>query len=158
MSWHVGNGTAIAGYTGASDDTVTPRPNTAILGIASQNASTARGVVGVTTVGQGVRGDATTGVGGYFTATGTALQVAGKAAFSRSGRAPVPRGRAHVDVDLGTKGGLSGTPLCFANLLYYRSGVHVAAVRPNYPTAGKMRIHLNRAVTAATNVAWVVLG
>jgi hypothetical protein len=39
----------------------------------------------------------------------------------------------------------------------YRPGVHVAAVRANYPIAGKARIYLNRAVSSPTYVAWVVL-
>ena len=55
-------------------------------------------------------------------------------------------------------GGLSGTPLCFANLRSYRSGVAVAAVRPNYPTAGKMRIYLTKTVWRSTSVAWIVMG
>jgi hypothetical protein len=82
----------------------------------------------------------------------------GKATFSRSGRARVSAGARYVDADLRAKGGLTGTPLCFANLLYHRTGVYVAAVRPNWPIAGKMRIYLNKAVGKATNVAWVVLG
>jgi hypothetical protein len=39
----------------------------------------------------------------------------------------------------------------------HRAGVYVAAVRPNYPSAGMFRIYLNKAVTSATNVAWLVL-
>ena len=81
----------------------------------------------------------------------------GKASFSRSGRATVAAGKAYVDVDLRPKGGLAGTPLVFANLMSYRSGVHVAAVRPNYPSAGKVRIQLSKVVTASTLVAWLVL-
>lgn len=87
-----------------------------------------------------------------------ALKVNGKAVFSRSGKAVVAIGRSSVDVDLRSKGGLAGTPLCFANLTSFRSGVHVAAVRPNYPIAGKLRIYLNRSVTSAIAVAWVVMG
>ena len=60
-------------------------------------------------------------------------------------------------MDLRTKGGLSGTPLCFANLTTYRAGTYVIAARPNYPSTGKLRIYLNRVVTATTYVAWVVL-
>jgi hypothetical protein len=87
----------------------------------------------------------------------TALTVVGKARFSRSGRATVLAGKSSVDVDLRQKGRLSGTPLCFANLMSHRSGVFVTTVRPNYPVAGKARIYLNRAVTANTFVAWFVL-
>ena len=35
--------------------------------------------------------------------------------------------------------------------------MHVEAVRPNVPSFGKMRIYLNKAVTASTAVAWTVL-
>ena len=116
-----------------------------------------RGVYGKATQGQGVRGEATNGIGVYATATtGTALWVNGKAVFSRSGRATVASGHSYVDVTV--TGGLAGTPLCFANLMTYRSGVSVAAVRPNYPSTGKVRIYLNKAVTASTYVAWMVMG
>ena len=61
----------------------------------------------------------------------TALRVTGKARLTRSGRATVSAGRSSVDIDLRTKGGLTGTPLCFANLMSYRPGVFVTTVRPN---------------------------
>ena len=62
-----------------------------------------------------------------------------------------------MDIDLRQKGGLSGTPLCFANVTSYRPGVFVTMVRPNYPVLGKVRIYLNRAVSSNTFVAWFVL-
>jgi len=129
-------------YGGASDDNGFPDPQT-------------RGVHGQVHGGQGVRGEATVGIGVYATATtGTALQVSGKASFSRSGRATIASGHSYVDVTVA--GGLAGTPLCFANLQTFRSGISVAAVRPNYPSAGKLRIYLSKAVTASTYVAWIV--
>jgi hypothetical protein len=116
-----------------------------------------RGVFGKASQGQGVRGEATTGIGVYATATsGTALRVDGKAAFKRSGKATIPAGHNYVDVTV--TGGLVGTPLCFANLMTYRSGVSVAAVRPNYPGTGKLRIYLTKSVTASTSLAWMVMG
>jgi hypothetical protein len=33
----------------------------------------------------------------------------------------------------------------------------VAAMRPNYPSSGLARIHLNRAAPATMRVAWLVL-
>src|SRR5262245_35829260 len=102
---------------------------------------------------------ATAGVGVRASAeAGTALVVDGKARFSRSGRVTIPTGADHIDVDLKPLGGLSGTPLCFANLQIRRTNVYVVAVRPNIPSAGKMRIYLSKAVTSSTTVAWVVLG
>ena len=92
-------------------------------------------------------------VGGW---SGKALQVVGRAYFSRSGKATVTAG--HLSVTVTVPGGLSGTPLCFANLRSYRSGVAVAAVRPNYPTAGKMRIYLTKTMSRSTSVSWIVMG
>ena len=93
----------------------------------------------------------------------TALEAFGKIRFtSRSGRVAVPAGRSYVDINLSLGGDspwtmLEGTPLCFANLMSYRPGVFVTTVRPNYPSRGRMRIHLNKAVTSSTFVAWFVL-
>ena len=106
----------------------------------------------------GVKGVATTDTGVGVTAVGQiALLAHGKVQLeTRSGRATVLAGRSSVDVDL-IKGGLAGTPLCFANVMSYRPGTFVTMVRPNYPTAHRLRIYLNRAVTANTYVAWLVL-
>jgi hypothetical protein len=90
-----------------------------------------------------------------------ALKVRGKVQFSRSGRATIRKGRSFVDIDFtyysGDVYGLGGTPLCFANVMSYRPGVFVTNVRPNYPVSGKLRIYINRAVSANTYVAWFVL-
>jgi len=56
------------------------------------------------------------------------------------------------------KEGLSSSSLCFANLMTYRAGYCVAAVRPNYPSTGKLRIYLNKALTSATYAAYFVVG
>jgi hypothetical protein len=126
---------------------------------------TGSGVVGVTEGGHGslsagVLGSAS-GSGVGVTAAhpnGFGLDVIGKMRVrDRSGRATVAAGRRSVDIDLRQKGGLGGTPFCFAVLMSYRAGVFVTTARPNYPIAGKMRIYLNRAVTADTFVAWFVL-
>ncbi len=145
-------GTGAHGVEGSSDTGI------GVLGV----SDTGTGVLGhITLEGAGVRGHSFSagGVGVFASAeAGTALEVDGKARFSRSGRATVAAGKSSVDVDLRTKGGLGGTPLCFANLTSYRSGTFVIAVRPNYPSTGKIRIYLNRTVTANTFVAWLVLG
>ena len=108
--------------------------------------------------GTGVAADSTRGTGVQGSSRdGTALKVYGKAKFQRSGRAWVRAGNRSVTIDLSAKCGLAGTPLCFANLLSYRGGVWVMAVRPNYPSGGKLRIYLNKAVTSRTAVAWLVL-
>jgi hypothetical protein len=128
-----------------------------VLGVSEQGT----GVLGhITLSGSGVHGHsfATAGVGVRASAeAGLALAVDGKARFSRSGRTSIPTGADHVDVDLTARGGLSGTPLCFANLLTHRPGIHVEAVRPNTPSAGRLRIYLNQAVPGPTFVVWMVL-
>jgi hypothetical protein len=130
---------------------------TGVLGISEEGT----GVAGhITLSGDGVHGHsfATAGVGVRASAeAGRALVVDGKAAFSRSGRATIPAGAGHVDVDLTTRGGLGGTPLCFANLTTRRPGIHIEAVRPNTPSTGKLRIYVNKAVPGSTFVAWLVL-
>jgi len=109
----------------------------------------------------GVYGYAPTGTGVVAQSDdGAALRVTGKAAFSRSGRVSLPKGKAYVDVDLASKGGLAGSPLCFATIQTRRPGVHVETVRPNYPSAGKLRIYLNKVAssTSSTSIAWMVMG
>ncbi len=87
------------------------------------------------------------------------LRAAGRVQLpDRSGRATILAGKAYVDVDVRSRGGLAGTPLLFANLMTYRSGVHVAAVRANYPGSGRFRIYLNRAVAFSTSVSWLIIG
>jgi len=155
LGWAAGDSTGVLGFSGGVG-VPAARPRTGVYGVATQGASS-RGVFGRTTSGQGVRGEATTGTGGSFASTsGLALQVAGKATFSRSGRVSI--GAGHGSVDVTVAGGLAGAPLCFANLLDFRSGVWVAAVRPNFPSNGTLRIYLNRTVAASTPVAWIVMG
>ena len=149
-----------------------------VLGVAPNGA----GVEGSSTMGSGVSGSSEEGTGVFGTITlsgdgvhghsfatagvgvrasaeaGHALVVDGKATFSRSGRVTIPAGADHIDVDVKPLGSLGGSPLCFADLQVRRAGTHVEAVRPNVPSFGKLRIYLNRAVTASTPVAWVVLG
>ena len=57
-------------------------------------------------------------------------------------------------------GGLPSGSGIVATLQTYRSGVYVAAVRLNYPVAGKARIQLNKvaSTTSSTAVAWFAFG
>jgi hypothetical protein len=57
MAWHIGNGLAIGAHTGDTDVTLETPPRTAVLAVASQDHAGARGVVGRTIRGQGVRGE-----------------------------------------------------------------------------------------------------
>lgn len=125
----------------------------------SYGSAGARGVMGKTDTGQAVRAEAATGIGVQAVATtGIALAVSGRATFSRSGRVNVPANRAYVDVTV--PGGLSSAANVLATLQLIRTGVWVSAARPNYPSAGVVRIYLNKVAhaTATTPLAWFVLG
>ena len=115
------------------------------------------GVVATTVKGWALEVQATgTGTGVHAeSAGGTALDVTGKVVFNRSGRATIASGKSSLVVTV--PGGVAATSLCFATLTVFRSGVSVAAVRPNYP-AGKMTVYLNKAIGARTVLSWVVLG
>jgi hypothetical protein len=122
-------------------------------------ATSGEGVHGEATSGQGIRGEATTGIGVKAVAvSGAALDVAGRAVFSRSGVAVVPKNATLVDVTV--PGGLAGNPMALATLQIRRGSAHVLAARPNYPSAGKVRIYLSAvaSTTGSTPVAWWVLG
>jgi len=105
--------------------------------------------------GTGVYGYSAAGTGGQFTSsTGNALRVSGKARFNRAGKVSVPRNRNYVDVTV--PGGLASNTIVNATIQMYRSGVAVAGVRHNYPTAGRIRIYLTKvpSTTSSTPVAW----
>ena len=120
-------------------------------------ATSGKGVRGVATGGDGVAGEATSGVGVRATATtGVALAVSGRATFSRSGKVTVPVGVTSIDVTVA--GGLTSSAIAFATLQYLRTGVYVVGARPNWPSAGKLRIYLNKSLATATPVAWFVIG
>jgi hypothetical protein len=151
IGWSTGNGTGLLGYTDGSyfsgPGTLPGAPaQTGVYGYAAQGATAV-----------GVKGESTTGTGGYFTATtGTALKITGKAAFSRSGRGNVAAGKAYADIVV--PGGLTSHSVVHATLQTYRVGVAIAAVRTNYPSAGKARIYLTKIAsrTAVTYVGWFV--
>jgi len=140
-----GDGTGVQGFSGNSSIVAAPA-KTGVYGYAAQDGTAV-----------GVMGESTTGIGGLFAATtGTALKVAGRAQFSRSGKASVLAGKTFVDVTVA--GGLVTNSVVHATLQTYRSGVAIAAARKNYPTTGKVRIYLTKvaSTTASTSVAWLV--
>jgi hypothetical protein len=138
-----GNRTGVLGSSGATHPSTLAK--TGVYGYAAQDATAV-----------GVRGESTTGIGVHATSRGTALQVSGKAQFSRSGRASLPAGKTFVDVTV--PGGLAPHSVVHATLQSYRSGTAVAAARCNYPSAGKARIYLTKVASrsAATSVGWFV--
>lgn len=121
-------------------------------------SDTGTGVDGFSDEGVGVAADSTHGTGLQASSmAGTAIKAYGKVRLHRSGRAWIEVGKRSTTVDLRNRNGLAGTPLCFATLAAYRTGVWVTCLQPNRPEAGKLRIYLNRTVTSRTPVAWLVL-
>lgn len=133
---------------------------TGVQGVSGPGWPTAVGAVGVhgydSGSGRGVWGHSPAGSGVYCTsASGNALRVNGKARFSRAGKANIPANKKYVDVTV--PGGIASSTIVLASLQTYRSGVGIAAVRPNYPQSGKARIYLTKvaSTTAATAVGWL---
>lgn len=152
-----GDLSGVVGFSGSGDAPAGPA-KTGVYGEATQDAD-ARGILGKSTTGQGVRGEATSGVGVKAVATtGAALDVAGRAVFSRSGRVSLAANAKYVDVTV--PGGLDSNANVLATLQVKRAKVHVLAARPNYPSAGKVRIYVSdvASTTVTTPIAWFVLG
>jgi len=80
-----------------------------------------------------------------------ALDVRGKATFSKSGRSTIAAGKSSIKI---YKAGVTFSSLVFAVLRSNRSGRYVRAV---VPTAGSFTIYLNAAVTSSSYVVWFVL-
>jgi hypothetical protein len=146
-------GTAVHGWVGAGLP-VAPTAKTAIFGQCDTDA-TAHGVTGHSSVGTGVRGRSTTGVGLLGEATyGTALKVAGRAVFSRSGKAIVLSGTSSVVV--------SGVTLVTASIVLATiqvaapAGVYVRYVTLS-PANSTFTIKLSKAVAADTKVGWFIV-
>jgi hypothetical protein len=153
------DGYGVAGRTGSASRAATLGDNTGSgPGVVGESA-TGTGVLGIShgAGAVGVTGDATAsngvGIRAKATGGGTALSVKGKARFSRSGRLTVPPGASSV-----TKSGvtLDSASFVLATLQAYRAGIAIAAVVPN-AAAGSFTIHLTKAVTSTTRVAWFVV-
>jgi hypothetical protein len=94
-----------------------------------------------------------TGVLAENTAGGTALQVAGPAACSRSGVLTVAAAKTSA-----TQAGvaLGSASLVLATLQQNLSGVYVRAAVPNV-SGGSFTVYLSKAPTATAKVAWFVV-
>jgi hypothetical protein len=121
------------------------------------------GVVGdVTSLGVGVYGftgdlgstEPPPGIGVLASAGSTsltALQVNGKAKFSRSGRLSVPAGESKISRAVN---GVTTSSMVFAVLQQAEVGTWVRAA---VPTANTITIHFNKSLPTNTVVAWFVL-
>jgi hypothetical protein len=130
-----GTGHGVSGTGGASGNGVTGTGGGRGNGVVGQAISTdGAGVLAVNFAG------------------GTALQVAGKAAFSRSGVLTVAAGKSSATV---TGVALTAASLVLATLQQDRAGIWVRSAVPNV-TASSFTVHLSKAVPARTRVAWFV--
>jgi hypothetical protein len=115
------------------------------------------GVRGFSEAGRGVIGESVNSIGVYAKSTNNlALRVEGRLSLKRSGSVTVAAGARRVDATV--SGGLPSGSMAFATLQGYQSGLAVAGVRLNYPSAGKLRIYLTKATTASIKASWLVLG
>lgn len=116
-------------------------------GVHGESASNGNGVTGVASGnGAGVLAEHADGE--------TALEVVGKALFSRSGIATIPGNQASVTIS-GVD--LTGSSGILATLQKLRPGRYVIAVVPDLG-ANTFTIHLNNAVNNDTKVSWFVFG
>jgi hypothetical protein len=121
---------------------------TAVSGLSSSGV----GVAGISSSGPGLSGYSSTGTGVVAaSASGNALAVHGKAHFSRSGSALVPKGAKMRTV---TVVGATPASLVLVTLQSVRSGVSVLGAVPEH---GTFTVHLNKKAPRDTKFAWFVL-
>jgi hypothetical protein len=151
----------VRGFTGAQG-------GHGVLGV-SQPPSAGTGVFGYANTGVGVMGISSAdfsigvygetlgrnGAGVYASAPNdsSALEVVGKASFSRSGIVTIPAGASQITNSVSS---LTSDSLVLATLQQNRPGVWVRAAVPDV-AANSFTIFLNQAVVVATNVAWFLL-
>jgi hypothetical protein len=87
------------------------------------------------------------------TADGTALQANGRATFSRSGILTIRSGQSTATQ---TGIALTAASLVLAVLQQNRTGIYVQAAVPSV-SASLFGVHLNKAVSSSTKVAWFIV-
>ena len=157
-----GSGTGLYGYTltgtgvlavgGSSGNGLDARSSggTGAIG-ASYSGSGVYGYAG-STEAPSPAGPAAGVVASAIDASTLALRVMGRATFSFSGKATIAANKSSVTV---TKPGVSTSSLIIATPSTNRAGVYVQSVVPG---AGKFTIYLNKKVSGATGVAYMILG
>jgi hypothetical protein len=130
------SGGAALAVTGASTAT------TIGLAVIGSGSGTAIGVIGTSSSGVGVRATSS---------SGRALEVIGKAHFSRSGSGSVASGHSQLTV---TVAGMTSSSLVLATLQKKISGLYVIAA---VPTTGQFTVYLSKITSTAAKFAWFVL-
>jgi hypothetical protein len=113
------------------------------------------GVSGSTKSGEGVHADSMSGTAlvAVSHGSGVALKADGPVVFSRSGLLTVAAGKSSISKAVGA---LSATSMVLATLQSNRAGVYIQAAVASR-ASGRITIHLNKKVTAATKVAYFIL-
>jgi len=155
----VGFGTGDNGVfgTGKANGVFGDTGNNSASGVYGQNDGTGFGVAGRANSGTGILGDSANGVGVLANSqNATALQVTGKAQFSRSGVATVAGTSAAPQKSVRVSLPITGKSMMTALLQKFVAGVYVVAAVPNV-TGGFFTIYLNKAVTTSVGpIAWIV--
>ena len=142
-----GTGSGVVGRGGAGG-------GAGMVGSALGNGSGVVGIGAGSGAGlEGIGGAGGVGVLAESSGGGTALKATGRVVFSKSGVLTVPAGKSTV-----TKTGvaLTAASLVLATLQQDVPGVWVRSAVPNV-TAKSFTVHLSKAVSAKTKVAWFVL-
>jgi len=127
------------------------------IGVWGMGQGTGAGVLGTGINGPAVHGkaDSATAIGmlAEHTAGGVAFQASGTARFSRSGVLTVPAGKSTVSK---TGVALTSASLVLATLQQDRAAVWVRSAVPDV-AANAFTIHLSKAVSSSTKVAWFIV-
>jgi hypothetical protein len=128
--------------------------NSSASGVYGLNDGTGFGLAGRAISGTGVLGDSADGVGVWASSqNATALNVTGKAHFSRSGKLAIAAG--------GTSATKTGLVLSSASLVLVtpQNDVPGVAVRSAVPdvAAGSFTVHLAKAVSENVHIGWFVV-
>ncbi len=84
---------------------------------------------------------------------GSALEVTGRARFSRSGKVTLPANKTKVTVPVAN---LDAASLVLATVQQYRDNFHVLGAVAD-PATATVTIHVNRKASVATTIAWFVV-
>jgi hypothetical protein len=151
------SGVGLIGMGGTTSVSGTSRhPNgPGVYGECNTGSSNDRGIVGRAAVGQGVAGYTDTGTGLFGTAFqgGKALEINGRAFFSRSGQLSIPAKKTSV---IKTGVALTSESLVLATLQENIKGVWIKAAVPNV-AENSFEIFLNKKPKRTVTVAWFIV-
>jgi len=144
-----GKGSGVYGFSPVAQEAAVQGENSspggaAVVGV--NTATVAQGGLGL--MSSGVWGGAPTDLNHW------GLEIAGRVSFSQSGLLTIAAGKSSVS---STRPALNPATMVLATLQTNRAGVYIQAALAS-PASGKITIYLNKKVTAATKVAYFILG